>query len=79
MCYIVCAFVSFTTKSYSEIRMLHMRCVYDIDHMYALRIQNTSERASDLHSYEATKAVTKKTQKHSEVSTDFFATAVVAS
>ena len=61
--------------------MLHMRCVYDIviDHMYALRIQNTSERASDLRSYEATKAVTKKTQKHSEVSTDFFATAVVAS
>ena len=35
--------------------------VYDIDHMYALQIENTSE--SDPHSYEATKAVAKKAQK----------------
>ena len=36
-------------------------CVYNINHMYALRIQNTSE--GDRHSYEATKAVVKKAQK----------------
>ena len=33
-------------------------CVYHIDHVYALQIENTSE--SDPHSYEATKAVAKK-------------------
>ena len=38
-----------------------MRCVYDVYHMYALRLQNTSE--SDPHSHEATKAVVKKAQK----------------
>ena len=36
-------------------------CVYDKDHMSALRIRNTSE--SDPRSYEVTKAVTNKTQK----------------
>ena len=41
--------------------MKRVRCVYDIDHMYALWIENTSE--SDPHSYEATKAVAKKAQK----------------
>ena len=35
----------------------HVRCVYDVDHMYALWIQNTSETD---HSYEATKAVAKE-------------------
>ena len=35
--------------------MKKVGCVYDIDHMYVLRIENTSE--SDPHSYEATKAV----------------------
>ena len=38
--------------------MKRVRCVCDIDHMYALRIENTSER--DPHSYEATKAVAKQ-------------------
>ena len=32
-----------------------MRCVYDVDHVYALRIESTSE--SDPRSYEATKGV----------------------
>ena len=41
--------------------MKRVRCVYDIDHMCALWIENTSE--SDPHSYEATKAVAKKAQK----------------
>ena len=41
--------------------MKKVRCVYDIDHVYALRIENTSE--GDLLSYEATKAVAKKAQK----------------
>ena len=34
---------------------------YNIDHMYVLQIENTSE--SDPRSYEATKAVAKKAQK----------------
>ena len=38
--------------------MKRVRCAYDIDHMYAQWIENTSE--SDSHSYEATKAVAKK-------------------
>ena len=39
-----------------------MMCtVYDIDHIYELQIENTNE--SNLHSYEATKAVAKKAQK----------------
>ena len=37
-------------------------CVYDIDHIYALRIENTIE--SDPRSYETTKSVTKKAQKN---------------
>ena len=42
--------------------MKRVRCVYDIDHMYALWIENTSE--SDPHSYKATEAVlAKKVQK----------------
>ena len=36
-------------------------CVYDKDHMSALRIKNTSE--SDPRSYEVTQAVTNKAQK----------------
>ena len=36
-------------------------CVYDIDHMYKLRIENTSE--TDPRSYKTTKAVAKKAQK----------------
>ena len=39
---------------------LLMKCVYDMDHMHALQIENTSE--SDPHSYEVTKAVAKKAQ-----------------
>ena len=35
-----------------------MRCVYDIGHIYALRIENISE--SDACSYEPSKAVAKK-------------------
>ena len=35
--------------------------IYDIDHMYALQVENGSE--SDPRSYEATKAVAKKAQK----------------
>ena len=35
--------------------------VYDINHIYALRLETTNE--SDLRSYEATKAVAKKAQK----------------
>ena len=43
-------------------------CIYDIDNIYALQIENTSER--DSCSLEATKAVAKKA---------FLATALVAS
>ena len=44
--------------------------VYDINHMYALWIEKTSER--DPRSYEASKAVAKKAQKkHSEALTGF--------
>ena len=38
-----------------------LKCVYDKDHMSALRIKDTSE--SDPHSYEVTQAVTNKAQK----------------
>ena len=38
-----------------------VRCVYDTDHIYLLRTQNTSE--SDPHSYEATKAAATKAQE----------------
>ena len=41
-----------------NLRTLMKRGVYDINHIYALRIKNTSE--SDPRSYEATKAVAKK-------------------
>ena len=37
---------------------LSVRCVYDTDHVYVLRIENTSE--SDPRSYEATKWVVAK-------------------
>ena len=48
--------------------MKRVRCVYDKDHMYVLRIENTSE--SDPHSYEATGAVAlRKPRKNSEAST----------
>ena len=40
-----------------------MRCVYDIDLTYALRIENTSE--GDPSTYEATKAVAKKKNQNS--------------
>ena len=42
--------------------IMKLRCVYDIDNTYALRIKNTSELRNP-HSYEATKAVAKKAQK----------------
>ena len=45
----------------SSVTVAELRCVYDLNHMYALWILNTSE--SNPQSYEATKAVAKKAQK----------------
>ena len=48
-------------------------CVYDINHInhvYALRIKNTS--VSDRRSYEVTKAVAKKAKKNSKDGTSQF-------
>ena len=50
-----------STVTTEQRRKLSVRCVYDIDLTYALRIDNTSE--SDPSTYEATKAVAKKNPK----------------
>ena len=55
---------SSSTVTTAQRRKLSVRCVYDIDLTYALRIENTSE--SDPSTYEATKAVAKETQKNSK-------------
>ena len=54
---------SSSTVTTVQRRKLSVRCVYDIDLTYALRIENTSE--SDPSTYEATKAVAKKSPQKS--------------
>ena len=57
------------TKCRTLVILATVRCVYDVDHMHALWIENTHE--SDPHSHEPTKAVVKNAPQNYEASTGF--------